>query len=68
MAQVNNSPDQKDILDLQARIGAEEVLLQNEMAKLTMLRSVATANQAVQQRRARQMRIQNSGEPFELKW
>ncbi|OBX33917.1 type IV secretion system protein [Halomonas elongata] len=68
VAQVNNSPDQKDILDLQARIGAEEVLLQNEMAKLTMLRSVATANQAVQQRRARQMRIQNSGEPFELKW
>ncbi|WP_338155844.1 type IV secretion system protein [Vibrio alginolyticus] len=31
VAKVNAAPDQKDILDLQARIGAEEVMLQNEI-------------------------------------
>lgn len=68
VAEVNNSPEQKDILDLQARIGAEEVLLQNEMAKLTMLRSQAEANQAVHNQRVQQMRVESSGEPFELNW
>ncbi|KAA0010067.1 type IV secretion protein [Billgrantia pellis] len=68
IAQVNNSPDQKDILDLQARIGAEEVMLENEMAKLTMLRSQAVANQALHAQRVQQMRVASSGEPFELDW
>jgi len=68
VSKVNNSPDQKDILDLQARIGAEEVLLQNEMAKLTMLRSQAEANQALHSQRVQQMRVESSGEPFELSW
>lgn len=68
LVQVNNSPDQKDILDLQARIGAEEVMLQNEMAKLSMLRSQAEANQAVHVQRVQQMRVESSGEPFELDW
>ncbi|GAB2712745.1 type IV secretion system protein [Halomonas garicola] len=68
VAEVNNSPDQKDVLDLQARIGAEEVMLQNEMAKLTMLRSQAEANQALHAQRVQQMRVASSGEPFELDW
>lgn len=68
VAEVNNSPDQKDILDLQARIGAEQVMLQNEMAKLSMLRSQAEANQAMQNQRVQQMRVASSGEPFELDW
>ncbi|MDT8880296.1 type IV secretion system protein [Halomonas saccharevitans] len=68
VAAVNNSPDQKDVLDLQARIGAEEVLLQNEMAKLTMFRSQAEANQALHAQRVQQMRVASSGEPFELDW
>lgn len=68
IAKVNNSPDQKDILDLQARIGAEQVMLQNEMAKLTMLRSQADANQSMHNQRIQQMRIASSGEPFELNW
>lgn len=68
VAQVNNSPDQKDILDLQARIGAEEVMLENEMAKLTMLQSQAEANRAVHAQRVQQMRVESSGEPFELNW
>ncbi|MDT0502340.1 MULTISPECIES: type IV secretion system protein [unclassified Halomonas] len=68
VAEVNNSPDQKDVLDLQARIGAEEVMLQNEMAKLTMLRSQAEANRAMHNQRVQQMRVGSSGEPFELDW
>jgi type IV secretion system protein VirB5 len=68
VAQVNNSPDQKDILDLQARIGAEQVMMQNEMAKLTMLQSQAEANQAVHAQRVQQMRVESSGESFELNW
>lgn len=68
VAEVNNSPDQKDVLDLQARIGAEQVMLQNEMAKLTMLQSQAEANQAMHNQRVQQMRVASSGEPFELDW
>ncbi|WP_030073713.1 type IV secretion system protein [Halomonas alkaliantarctica] len=68
VSEVNNSPDQKDILDLQARIGAEQVMLQNEMAKLSMFRSQAEANQALHAQRVQQMRVASSGEPFELDW
>lgn len=68
VAQVNDSPDQKDILDLQARIGAEEVLLENEMAKLTMLRSRAEARQAVHQRQVQQMSLDSSGDLREVSW
>ncbi|AYF34266.1 type IV secretion protein [Vreelandella alkaliphila] len=66
VAEVNNSPDQKDILDLQARIGAEEVMLQNEIAKLTMLRSQAEANRAMHNQRVQQMAIESSGEPRDI--
>lgn len=66
IAKVNNSPDQKDILDLQARIGAEEVMLQNEIAKLTMLRSQAEANRAMHNQRVQQMAIESSGEPRDI--
>lgn len=61
VSKVNASPDQKDILDLQARIGGEQVMLQNEMAKLTMLRSQAEANQAVHNQRIQQMAIESVG-------
>lgn len=68
VAEVNNSPDQKDILDLQARIGAEQVMLQNEMAKLSMLRSQAEANQAMHNQRVQQMTVESSGELREVSW
>lgn len=61
VAKVNASPDQKDILDLQARISAEEVFLQNEQAKLAMLRSQAEANKAMQNQRIQQMAIESVG-------
>lgn len=68
VAEVNNSPDQKDVLDLQARIGAEQVMLQNEMAKLSMLRSQAEANQAMHNQRVQQMTVESSGELREVSW
>ena len=68
VAEVNNSPDQKDVLDLQARIGAEQVMLQNEMAKLSMLRSQAEANQAMHNQRVQQMTVESSGELRDVPW
>ncbi|SHE52399.1 type IV secretion system protein VirB5 [Modicisalibacter ilicicola DSM 19980] len=66
VAEVNNSPDQKDVLDLQARIGAEQVMLQNEMAKLSMLRSQAEASQAMHNQRVQQMTVESSGKPRDI--
>jgi type IV secretion system protein VirB5 len=60
-AKVNSSPDEKDVLDLQARIQAEETLLQNELAKLTALKSKSEAEQVVQTQKIRQMRVQSAG-------
>lgn len=68
IAQINNSPDAKDIMDLQARISAEQVMLQNEMAKLTMLKSQAEANQSIHEQRIRQMSIEASGSLREVDW
>ncbi|EHY1001215.1 type IV secretion protein [Vibrio parahaemolyticus] len=68
VAKVNAAPEQKDILDLQARIGAEEVMLQNEMAKLTMLRSQAEANQAIHAQKVKQASIQSSGQLRTVSW
>lgn len=61
VSKINDSPDQKDILDLQARISAEQVFLQNEQAKLAMLRSQADANQAMHNQRIQQMAIESVG-------
>lgn len=58
---VNDSPEQKDILDLQARISVEQTFLQNEMIKLSMLQSEATAKQALQTQKIQQMRLSSGG-------
>lgn len=68
VAEVNNSPDPKDIMDLQARIGAEEVLLQNEMTKLTMLQSQAQANEALHEQKVKQLAIESSGTLSTVAW
>ncbi len=68
VSKVNAAPEQKDILDLQARIGAEEVMLQNEMIKLTMLRSQAEANQAIHAQKIKQASIQTSGQLRSVSW
>jgi type IV secretion system protein VirB5 len=52
---VNAAPDQKDILDLQARIQAEQVMMQNEQTKLNMMTYLAQAQRDIQQQQAREI-------------
>lgn len=61
VAKVNDSPDQKDILDLQARIQAEQTLLQNETIKLSMLQAEAQAREAAYQQKMRQRLLESGG-------
>ncbi|MFO7582069.1 type IV secretion system protein [Guyparkeria sp.] len=61
VSEVNQAEDQKDIEDLQARIQAESVLMENELAKLKMLESQAQAQQAAHEAKVRQMRVESSG-------
>jgi type IV secretion system protein VirB5 len=68
VAKVNNCPDQKDILDLQARIQAEQVLLTNEMVKLTMMQAQAQAREAARKQKVRQMTIEATGEYTPIDW
>jgi type IV secretion system protein VirB5 len=58
---VNDSPEQKDILDLQARISVEQAFLQNEMIKLSMLQSETEAKKAIQIQKIQQIRLESSG-------
>lgn len=65
---VDDSPDQKDILDLQARINAEEVMLNNEMAKITLLKSRAEAHEQMYNQKISQMVIESAGESHHIEW
>ena len=53
---VNDAPDAKDIQDLQARIAAEQVMLQNEQNKISML----TKLQELQQQKRKQVSQDNA--------
>jgi type IV secretion system protein VirB5 len=68
VAKVNNCPDQKDILDLQARIQAEQTLLENEKIKLAMIQAQAEARDAAHKAKIRQAAINATGELYELDW
>ena len=61
LTKINQSPDQKDVLDLQARIQTEQAFLQNETIKLNMLQSQLQAEQALQQQKIQQMRLESTG-------
>ncbi|KWF77585.1 conjugal transfer protein [Burkholderia diffusa] len=52
---VNNAPDPKDMLDLQGRIQAEQVMMQNEQNKLNMMAYLAQAQRDIQQQQAREI-------------
>ena len=56
---VNNAPDEKDIQDLQARIQAEQVMLQNEQLRLASLAQVQQAQKDIANQQALEMRIQS---------
>lgn len=65
---VNNSPDEKDILDLQARISGEAVFLQNEQIKLAAMKAESEAQERMQKQKIRQALIESSGNPTPIAW
>lgn len=48
---VNTATDPKEVMDLNARIGAEQAFLQNEVGKLQVLQQTAQANDALYQQK-----------------
>lgn len=60
---VNAAPDAKDIADLQGRIQAEQVMLQNESVKLAMLKNL----QDIQQRKMDEQSYRNNTEMLKKK-
>mgnify|MGYP000044146594 CR=1 FL=1 len=61
ITKINNSPDQKDILDLQARIQGEQVMLQNELIKLEAMKAEAAAKDEIHQRKIAEIRTSSIG-------
>lgn len=57
---VNAAPDQKDILDLQARIQAEQAMVQNESVKLAVMAQLQQAQRDIQAQQAREISIKAS--------
>ncbi len=58
---IPGAEDQKAVLELQARIGAEQAMLQNEHTKLMVLHQAAQAEEAARQQRAAELAIANIG-------
>lgn len=56
---VNAAPDAKDIADLQGRIQAEQVMMQNENTKLAMLGQLAQAQRDLQQQQGREISMKS---------
>jgi type IV secretion system protein VirB5 len=58
---IPTAADQKAILDLQARISAEQSMLQNEQTKLQILYQVALAEESANRQRVREQVIAGHG-------
>lgn len=57
---VNDAPDQKDILDLQARIQAEQAMVQNENVKLAVMAQLQQAQRDIQAQQAREISMKST--------
>lgn len=57
---VNGVPDQKDVQDLQARIQAEQAMVQNETVKLTLLSQLQQAQRDIADQQAREIGMRAS--------
>ena len=57
---VNNAPDEKDIQDLQARIQAEQTMLQNEQIRLASLASLAQSQRDIAAQQAAEIRMKST--------
>lgn len=60
IAKIDQAPDEKAILDLNARIGAQQVMLQNEQLKMQALAQLRESQKDLQAAKAQQAWIQNS--------
>ena len=58
---IPSASDEKGILDLQARIAAEQAMLQNEQAKLSLLKEAARADLAANEARTRELAVAGHG-------
>jgi type IV secretion system protein VirB5 len=58
---IGSAQDPKAIADLQARIAAEQVMLQNDQTKLQLLFQAAQAQEWVRQQQAREQAVSNIG-------
>jgi type IV secretion system protein VirB5 len=58
---IPTAADAKATLDLQARIAAEEAMLQNEHTKLMLLQQTADAEDRAREQRARELAVANIG-------
>lgn len=58
---ISSADDQKAVLDLQARIAAEQAMLQNEEIKLRVLYQAAQAEELARRQRANELAISNVG-------
>ena len=54
MTQINGTSDQKAVLEIQARIGAENAMLQHEMSQVQMLTGMADSEERIARSRDRE--------------
>ena len=59
---IGGAADAKAILDLQGRIDAEQAMLENEQAKLTLLTQAAEADRLLQEQQLRELAIVGHGD------
>jgi type IV secretion system protein VirB5 len=65
---VNDAPDEKDILDLQARIQAESTMVQNENVKLAAMEQLAQAQRDIAYQQAREISMSSSKGALPAGW
>lgn len=65
---VNSAPDAKDIADLQARIQAEQVMLQNEANKLAALEQLSQAQAAIRNQQSHEKKLSSGYRPQPAGW
>jgi type IV secretion system protein VirB5 len=66
MAKVDNASDQKEVLDLQARIQAEQAMLQNETIKLSASQQLAKAQEDIANQQIHELRMTKSANPTRI--
>jgi type IV secretion system protein VirB5 len=64
IGKIDQAPDQKAILDLNARIGAQQVMLQNEQLKMLALAQLRQAQQDAERIRTNKLRAEVGAKPW----